>query len=412
MFYPPSINRYRTTIVVCTLCPLMQCFVSAQVMTTPSASPAPLGLRGGLPIDNVWNMVPMDGFKGGFGCGIGVQSIYDSNFFLAEHHPKSELSTNFLPWLGYSTDTEGATPLSVSANYMPNIRSYLHNSDLGGVDHSGGVTLKVAGAKTAITSDVNYNTVSGVDRLSGTFVNGSIMTSGIRGTYLLGPRTSLLASWKLGISDYGSSSLVGSDNYTTELGGLWAATEHLSFGPGIRYMLDESSNTGTRDTWAFSMQSQYLVDNRIRIMASLGGQCAANSRDTGGTTMGITGDLVADYTINDRMRLASAIRYVTVPSPTDVNYVINNLTISTVVTRQILSSSVSLGLEMNVADYVDVGPVGTRLDKQDNLGAILTYSRGLFLDRVDFESSLRYTLNDGRYDWTQLQVSAGIKIAF
>ena len=214
------------------------------------------------------------------------------------------------------------------------------------------------------------------------------------------------------MSDYGSSGLVGAENYTTELGGFWSATERFSLGPSFSYMRAESSNIGSRDTWALSMQARYLMGTSLQLLASLGLQSATNARDAGGSTLGLTGNLAADYAINDRMRWVSTIQYVTVPSPTDVNYVINNLTVSTALTRQLLRSAVSLGLEMNVSDYVDVGPVGTQLGQQDNLSAILSYSRKLFLDRVAFDSSIRYTLNDGRYDWSRLQVTAGLKIDF
>ena len=413
---PSSVFKSKNTIAVMLavngLCLQMWSAVSAQVVTAQLADSAPLGLRAVLPTDVRSLFGPAAGLKGGFAYGVGAQAVYDSNFFLAEHHPKSELSLNVLPWASYYSDPDGGAPVSLTASYQPNLRGYQHHPDLNGFDNSGGVTLRVAGAKTLISAAVNYNTVSGADSLSGTFVTGSILAADIRGSYQIAPRTSLFAAWKLGMSDYGSSGLVGSDNYTTEVGGFWSATERLSVGPSFSYIRATSANTGTRDAWALSMQARYLRDEKLQFIASLGVQSATNSRDSGGNSLGLTGNLVADYAINDRLRWVNTVQYVTVPSPTDVNYVINNLTVSTALTRQLLRSSVSLGLDLTVSDYVDVGPVGTQLGKQDNLSAILSYSRKLFLDRVGFDASIRYTLNDGRYDWSQLQVTTGIKLEF
>lgn len=416
MLLPPHVFSSKATIAVMIavsgLSSQVRGAVSSQMLPMPTSGSAPFGLRGILPsgVESVFG--PVEGIKGGFEYGLGIQASYDSNFFLSESDPKSEITANILPWISYHSDAVGGAPFSLTANYAPNIRTYLHNRDLDGVDNSGSVTFTAAGAKTLITTYVNYNEVSGTDRFSGTFVNGTLLETGIRGTYQIAPRTSLFATGKYAMSDYGSSSLVGADMYTAEVGGYWSATERFSFGPSIRYMREESSNTGTRDAWALSMQTRYLLGTKLQFLASLGLQYSTNSRDGGGDTLGLTGDLTANYAINDKLQWESMIRYVTVPSPADVNYVINDLTISTVLNRKLLRATASLGLEMSISDYAEVGPVGTQLGKENNLSAILSYRRKMFLERVDFDSSLRYTLNDGRYNWDQLLLSAGITINF
>lgn len=412
MFHSPRVIYRKTTLAACSLGLLIPCSASTQVISAQLAETAPVGLRTILPSDVRSIFGPSEVIKGGFAYGVGLHALYDSNFFLTENNPKSEFSTYVMPWLHYASDADAAAPFSFAATYQPNLRFYQHNADLNGVDQSGGITLKAEGSKTVITANLDYNMISGTDRLSGTFVTASMLAVDLRGTYQVAPRTSLFALWRLGMSDYGSSNLVGSANYTTEIGALWSATERFSFGPSFTYTSTESDNTGTRDTWALSMQTRYLMGTKIHLIASLGLQSSTNSRDNGSATSGLTGDLAVDYAINENLSWVNSVQYVTVPSPTDVNYVINHLSLSTALSRRLLLAEVTIGLEMSVSDYVEVGPVRSQLNQQNNLSAVIGYSRKLFLDRVDFDSSIRYALSDGRYDWSQLQISAGFKVSF
>jgi len=402
-------------VAVNVLCLPLWCSVSAQMLTTPFEGSPLVGLRGLEPAGEASPFSLLEAIKGGFSYGVGVNTTYDSNFFLTHDNPQNELTANVLPWIKYYSDPTGGAPFSLTANYQPMIRTYLNNPNLDGIDQSGGVTMKVSGAKTLLAAYMNYVTLSGTDRLSGTFVHGSVFTTGLRGTYQIAPRTSLFANVRYAQTDYGSSTLVGSDIYSAEVGGYWSATERFSFGPSLRYTREQSNNTGIRDAWAFNMQARYLLGNKLQFIASLGLQDATNSREAGTSTLGLTGGLSASYSINERLRWDNSISYITVPSATDVNYVVNNLAVSTVLTRQLLRSTVSLGLEMNLADYAGVGATGTNpsnVGNQDNLSLILTYRRKLFADRLDFDSSIRYSLNHGSTDWSQLQLSAGLRFEF
>jgi len=388
------------------------CSASAQVFTNQYIGTPPLGLRGALPSSEGSEFALTEAVKGGFSYGLGLTSIYDSNFNLSEHDPESELTTNILPWISYASDPGGSAPFSFSASYQPNIRAYVNNPSLNGADHSGGVNLKIQGAKTLIAAYMNYNTVSGTDRYSGTFVNGSLMEAGIRGTYQIAPRTSLFASLKLAMSDYDSSTLAGSDIYTAEVGGFWSATERLSFGPSISYVKEKSANTGERDAWTLNMQARYLMGDKFQFLGTLGLEYATNSRDAGSSTLGLTGRFAANYAISEKLQWESAVSYGTVPSSTDENYVMNNLTFTTALNRQLLRATVSVGLELNISDYEKVGTTGTKLDNEDNLSAFVAYHRKLFSERLDFNSSLRYSMNNGNRDWSQFQVSVGISYQF
>ena len=393
------------------LCLLLWCSSSAQFASIPSIGAAPFGLRGVLPsgdesgtaIEEVWD---------GLDVGIGMTALYDSNFFLSEKNPQNELVMHILPQIRYSSASDGGVPFSLTASYQPMIRSYLNNPDLDGVDHSGGISMQVCGAKTVLMAYMNYSSVSQTDRFTGSFVNGSLLDGGVRGTYQIAPRTSLYAIWGLSLSDYDSELLVGSESHTAEIGGFWSATELLSFGPSIRYMKQESDNTGTRESWALSLQARALMGARWQVQGTLGLQCAKNSRDGGATSLDPTGGLSASYAINERMAWKTSLTYSTISSPTEVNYIMNNLSLSTGLTRQLLRGSVSTGVEMNQSDYVKVGTTNTNPGSQDNLSVFLSYSRKCCVDRLDFNSTIRYVMNDGQRDWSQIQLSAGIHWIF
>lgn len=400
------------------MCLQIGCLASAQILPAQLPDSAPLGLLGISPPGGTTQFGPAEGLKGVFAYGIGLKSTYYTNFFLDASHPESELTINVLPWITYSSDPEGGAPFSFTATYQPNIKTYVNNPDFDGVDNSGSVTMRIEGSKTLITAYTNYNTVSGTDRFSGTFVTASMLGSGIRATYQIAPRTSVFANWTFAMTDYGteplvgSAPLVGSEIYNTEIGGYWSVTERFSFGPAVNYSREDSANTGTRDAWALKMQAQYLMSTKFQFRGSLGLQYATNSRDRGNATVGLTGELAAGYAITENLQWTNSVRYQTVPSSSDVNYVINNLGITTTLTRQLLRATVSLGLEMNISDYTEVGTVGTQLNQENNFRTVLSYHRKLFMDRVAFDSSIRYTINDGNRNWNQLQVSAGITVPF
>lgn len=404
-------NKAATVLYyTCAALPLMQ--AGAQNITTQVGGRDPAGLIGSLPVPEGLDFGLTEGVKGGFVYGVALDSIYDSNLFLTEDNEKSEFSTNIAPRFSYMTDPEGGARVTLTANYLPVFRTYWHNSDLNEVDQSGDIAIRVEGAKTVLSAYMNYNELSGTDRLTGQFINGSLFTAGVQGAYQLAPRTSLFASWKAAMSDYGTSALAGSDIYTTEVGSYWAATERFSFGPSVRYTLAESDNTGSRDAWALLMQAKYKVGERINLMGSLGLEYAKSSRDDEDSTAGLTGDLRATYALSERWMWSNVIEYVTVPSPSETNYVINNLMIATELNRQLLRATVGFGIDANMSDYETVGTVALPLDSEDNLGVYVTYRRKFFLERVDFDSKIRYSVNDGQQDWSQLQISAGLEVRF
>lgn len=354
----------------------------------------------------------LGGVKGGFFFGVDGSVTYDSNFFIADDYNSSELTTVVAPWVVYRTDPEGGAEFSIDARYSPAFRTYLENSDLSGVDHTGGISLKYQGGRTQLSIYADYAEVALADRIAGGFIEGSIFNYGINGSYQLAPRTSLLASWSASQSDYDAGGRSGADVYTSELAGLWNATERLRFGPAIRHTLTESDSTGERDAIALLVKTRYQWGEKVMLAASGGIESSKNSRQPGGRESGFTGAFSADYRLSDRWTLRGALRYATVPSPNDLNLLVNDLSFTVGVIRYFGPSSLEFGLGIGSSEYEAVGAIAALRQDDEYFSSHLIYRRKLFADRATFDASIRCTTNDGQKDWSQWQVSTGISVEF
>ncbi len=410
---PPPRNFKKWAWIACVY-PFVQLVsvASAQNFSLQIANSDPLGLRSVIPGTDDLDFGLTNGIKGAFSYGIAANAEYNSNFFLSDKDKKSELSTNLMPYLNYRSDPEGGAKVSFNASYTPTLRAYLHNSVLNGVDHTGDVSLTVQGTKTLIRSYAVYNQFSGADRLSGTYVTGTILNGGVQAACQVAPRTSLTGLWSVGMSDYDTPGSVGSDLYTTELGGYWSYSERLSFGPVIRYLVAASGNIDTRDSWSVLLQSQYLVGERIRVAGSFGLEYAANSGGDEKSNVGPTGHLMARYELNQRWNWTNLINYAMVPSPTEVGYIVNNLSVSSFFDRNFTRGTAQFGLDYNLSNYESVGVVTKNRDNENNLSVFIAYQRHFFSDRLDFSSKVSYGVNDGDTNWTQFVVSTGLRVSF
>jgi hypothetical protein len=432
-----SSQRAPTSIVIASLTAGVQvwCVANAQIspsgFTAPGASSMAFGSNFAT---RLADSIPMEGFtgnpelqkdfllggdqesgqglKGVFLYGAGLSTVYDSNFFLSEDDPESELITGLSGTVMYFSDPEGGAPASIVANYSPVLQSFLENPDNNGIDQSGNVKMTLTGAKTVVSGYVNLSQSSGTDPVIGEFVSESLLSAGIEGSYQLAPRTSINGSFAASTSDFGTGSLEGSNVYSTYLSGSWMATEYLSLGPEVQYSKSLSDNSGTRDAWQLLMQAQYQVGQRIQISGSLGVDYSTNSREEGSGSAGLTGNFSASYSINEKLSWSGSVLYITVPSPNEVDYVINNLAISTGLSRKLLKAEVDLGLSLNVASYEAVGPTAGPLDDDSIVNLYVTYSRSLFLDRVSLVGGAYYAFSDGQSNWNQFQLSLALNAQF
>lgn len=350
--------------------------------------------------------------KGGLYLGVDGNVTYDSNFFIDQDYTRSELTTSIAPWVVYRTDPEGGAEFSFDARYSPVFRTYLENSDLTGVDHTGSISLKFAGARTNLAIHADYAEVSMADRIAGGFIQGSIFNYGINGSYQLAPRTSLLASWSASMSDYDSGGRTGADVYTSEIAGLWDATERFRFGPALRHSMTESDTTGERDAIAVLIKTRYQWGEKIILAASGGVEFAKNSRLGGGRESGLTGAFSADYKLSDDWTVRGAMRYATVPSPNNLNLLVNDLSFNASIVRYFGVSSLEFGFGFGTSEYEEVGRVLVSRQDDEYLSTYLAYRRKLFADRATFDASIRCSTNEGQKDWSQWQLSTGMSVDF
>ena len=89
----------------------------AEDFTLMVTNPDPLGLGDFVPSDADLDLGIEGKFKGDLSYGIGIYSVYNSNFFQTEDNEESELTTSLVPWLHYISDPEGGAMISVVANY-------------------------------------------------------------------------------------------------------------------------------------------------------------------------------------------------------------------------------------------------------------------------------------------------------
>lgn len=351
------------------------------------------------------------GIKGAFAYGLGMETVYNSNFNLEENGEDSEVSADFTPWLAYISDPEGGASFSLAANYRPTYRVFMDSDDLNDLDNSADVVLSLSGSRTKVSIFARYNDFSGTDRLTGSYTSGWVFTGGAQATRQIAPRTSLNGSLTYGQSEFTGDENEGSSVITGTFGGLWSATERLGVGASVRYAQTESDNTGTRDSWALLAEARYKAGERIWLSASIGPEFS-NDSENGDNSVGVRADLRARYVINERWSWLNSINTATVPSPSETGYVVNNLNVSTELEHQLLRAVVRGGVEFNYSDYESVGDNLLDRDNEENVGLFLAYSRNLFSERVAFDTSVRYRVNHGDRDWSQWLVSMGLGMQF
>ncbi|TAE75307.1 MAG: hypothetical protein EAZ84_09535 [Verrucomicrobia bacterium] len=363
-------------------------------------------------VDSSLPLESVDAIKGGIAFGVASNVAYDSNFFIAENDPESELTTVVAPWMSYRSDPESSAPLSIVASYAPSLLAYAKHSEFNGIDHSGALEFMWQTHRTSLTAHVDYSERSLADRVAGTFVEGSIFSYGFDGGYQLGPRTRLLSRWDAVMTDYDTGAEGGADAYITELGGLWDASERLSVGPALRYSATDSDTSGDREGIALIMKARYKSRDRLRLASSAGLEFERNSRLGDDWEPSLVGGLSGDYRFADHWILRIGVRYAKVPSPGFSNYQVNDLSFTTGLVRELGQGSLEAGAGFGIADYEAVGTVSATVPKEEYQNYYLTYRCPIFSDRASFDSTIRAVTSEGQRDWSQWQISTGLRIEF
>ena len=380
--------------------------VRAAEISTRIADPTEWSTGGGM----LEQMVPTElKIKGGMNLALQVGAIYDSNFFLDESNGESETSFYASPLIEYISDPEGGAKSSFAVSYRPSFTAYNENSEYNDVDHVGEVRWTIRGSRTELTLYCRYDELSGTDRLSGEFVNGSLFTGGMRLERRLASRTIGYLGASSAISDYSQSDLQGAQVDSVFLGGLWEATSRTAYGSTVRYSHISGDGVPDVDAWALLLEARHMVSDRINLSASVGPEYA---QDGDADRLGVTGFLRATYNFAERWAWINSIRHALVPTSTSSNQLVDDLVVSTTLQRSLERGSIGGGLEYRYSEFVNIGRDADLRNDEQNAAFVLSWSRPLFTDRLALDTSARYAFNSGRSDWEQFLFALALRSSF
>jgi hypothetical protein len=400
-----NLKHLRLLILMTAL--MAQSGARAAEISTRIADPTEWSTGGGM----LEQMVPTElKIKGGMNLALQVGATYDSNFFLDETNAESETSFYASPLIEYISDPEGGAKSSFAVSYRPSFRAYNENSEYNDVDHVGEVSWTIRGSKTELTLYSRYDELSGTDRLSGEFVNGSLFTGGMRLERRLASRTIGYLGASSAISDYSQSDLQGAQVDSLFLGGLWEASSRTAYGSTIRYSHISGDGVPDTDAWALLFEARHTVGSRINLSASIGPEYA--QEDGNQDRLSMTGFLKGTYNFAERWAWINSIRHALVPTSSSVNQLVDDLVVSTTLQRSLERGSIGGGLEYRYSEFVNIGRDADLRNDEQNLAFVLSWSRPLFTDRLALDTSARYAFNSGRSDWEQFLFALALRSSF
>jgi hypothetical protein len=400
-------NLKHLRLLILMIAVMAQSGARAAEISTRIADPTEWSTGGGM----LEQMVPTElKIKGGMNLALQVGATYDSNFFLDETNAESETSFYASPLIEYISDPEGGAKSSFAVSYRPSFRAYNENSEYNDVDHVGEVRWTIRGSRTELTLYSRYDELSGTDRLSGEFVNGSLFTGGMRLERRLASRTIGYLGASSAISDYSQSDLQGAQVDSLFLGGLWEASSRTAYGSTIRYSHISGDGVPDTDAWALLFEARHTVGSRINLSASIGPEYA--QEDGNQDRLSMTGFLKGTYNFAERWAWINSIRHALVPTSSSVNQLVDDLVVSTTLQRSLERGSIGGGLEYRYSEFVNIGRDADLRNDEQNLAFVLSWSRPLFTDRLALDTSARYAFNSGRSDWEQFLFALALRSSF
>jgi hypothetical protein len=400
-------NLKHLRLLILMIAVMAQSGARAAEISTRIADPTEWSTGGGM----LEQMVPTElKIKGGMNLALQVGATYDSNFFLDETNAESEISFYASPLIEYISDPEGGAKSSFTVSYRPSFIAYNENSEYNDVDHVGEVRWTIRGSRTELTLYSRYDELSGTDRLSGEFVNGSLFTGGMRLERRLASRTIGYLGASSAISDYSQSDLQGAQVDSLFLGGLWEASSRTAYGSTIRYSHISGDGVPDTDAWALLFEARHTVGSRINLSASIGPEYA--QEDGNQDRLSMTGFLKGTYNFAERWAWINSIRHALVPTSSSVNQLVDDLVVSTTLQRSLERGSIGGGLEYRYSEFVNIGRDADLRNDEQNLAFVLSWSRPLFTDRLALDTSARYAFNSGRSDWEQFLFALALRSSF
>lgn len=390
----------------------------------------------------------------GFVFGAGVSGSYDSNLYLEDDDfAEDDFIGTLSPWVRYSSAPPGGAEWILTGQYSPFFRGYLDHSDLNGVDQSGQLNLTYQGAVARLAARMAYSDITSANRY---YDSGRTATErfnfDLGGSYKISDLTSLAA--KLNYGTYSTGNSGDTESALAQVTAYWQTTPLIKVGPSFRWARNDSDRYGTTDSAGLLVVADYDITELIHLNGSAGVEQVDDSRTSGDET-NFTGGLTASYqapdlpwsvradlwygkvqqfTVNSRygsggdspfsgslsVRYEPAeqwsvdlmTRYESFPSPSDINYSINDLSFLLLVNRQLSTGSLRMGGSVSFSEYDEVGTVITPREDQDTFGAFLSHRMGIFEERFILDNTLRYSNNSGNRDWSRWQLSTGLNYVF
>lgn len=372
----------------------------------------PLGLGALVPPLEDFDLGLTGSIKGDFDYGVGLRGTYNSNLNLSDTNENSDFSAVLTPRIRYDSDPEGGASYWITASYRPSLVYFVDNTNLNKFNNNGDIVFNARGAKTSLAVFGRYSEVSTSDRITGDFIEGSLLTAGLRINRQVAPRTNVFGGLTGAQSYYSTSVDQGATVYTGYLGGLWRATEYLRVGSSMRYSKSTSDLSGDRDAWALLAEARYLLGDRTAVNFTLGPEFSRVDGSAGGTTVRVSADISATYAINARWAWTNSLRTDTIPSPNQTSTQVTDIGFRSSLQRQLVQGMASGGLEYRYSIYDDTGVGAVPRDNESTTSLFAAYRRPLGSERVAFNGVVRYSVNDGLVDWQQFAISLGFDVRF
>ncbi len=143
------------------------------------------------------------------------------------------------------------------------------NDDLDGFNGSIGFFGGYQSTKVVASFSTNFSSSSGVNQISGGFLEQISYSNSLVASYRFSGRTSLMASWNRSANYTQTSGFDDTSSSTFNLSAVWQATPLINIGPGIRYSRREGES-GDVTSIGPSLSVNYDLSDRVKLRSSIG----------------------------------------------------------------------------------------------------------------------------------------------
>jgi hypothetical protein len=214
-----------------------------------------------------------DSILRGFGFGVSLSGMYDSNVKQSSGAGSRDKPDDFITSLGGSVSyMSQADVWTFGGSYSGSYNFYENNSEFNGYSQSGSLIANYDGAKLSSSVTVGLSTGRGGNRYLGTsdFVEQDQINVALAARYVYSPKTTL--SLDAGHSFISTS---GGDFFDTNgsylgLSALWRYSALTEFGPGIRIARDTGGGSNTRTSIGPTLNLNHRYSSKLSLTSQIG----------------------------------------------------------------------------------------------------------------------------------------------